>query len=71
MALYGGEDGLDFYRKLFKLYVPHLKEKGVFAVEIGVGQEEQVSAFMKDAGLDPAVITDLNGVKRVVYGIKM
>lgn len=71
MALYGGEDGLDFYRKLFKLYAPHLKEKGVFAVEIGVGQEEQVSAFMKDAGLDTAVITDLNGIKRVVYGIKM
>ncbi len=70
MALYGGEDGLTFYRKLFALYAPQLKENGIFAVEIGVGQEDAVAAFMKEAGLTPDVITDLNGIKRIVYGKK-
>lgn len=70
LALYGGADGLDFYRKLFALYTPQLKENGIFAVEIGVGQEDAVVAFMKEAGLAPDVITDLNGIKRIVYGKK-
>ena len=35
MALYGGEDGLDFYRQLFSLWKPRLKNGGIFAVEVG------------------------------------
>lgn len=71
MALYGGDDGLDFYRKLFKLWTPHLKENGFFAVEIGQGQERDVAGFMEEAGLVTSQIDDFNKITRVVYGRKV
>ncbi len=68
-ALYGGEDGLDFYRKLFVLWKPRLKNGGIFAVEVGDAQGGQVKKLMEEAGFTAEVITDLQGIGRVVCGI--
>lgn len=67
-ALYGGEDGLDFYRKLFILWKPRLKKDGFFAVEVGDKQSEQVKELMEQAGFTASVIPDLQGTGRVVFG---
>ena len=68
-ALYGGVDGLHFYRGLFPLWKKYLRENGVFAVEIGDGQEREVAELVEKEGFKPQFIYDLNGIARVVYFI--
>lgn len=70
IALFGGRDGLDFYRKLLAVYPQMLKSGGMFVVEIGVTQEEAVCGIFRENGLTPRVEKDLCGVYRVVYSIK-
>ncbi len=70
MALYGGEDGLDFYRVILAKWTHRLKQGGFFAVEIGMGQEEDVMRIFRDNGLTADCIKDYCGVYRVVYGTK-
>lgn len=67
-ALYGGEDGLDFYRGLIPIYVKKLAPDGMMAFEIGMGQEEDVCEIFGENGLDPKMKKDANGIIRVVYG---
>lgn len=69
-ALYGGEDGLDFYRRIPGVYLEKLKEGGLFAVEIGMGQGAAVAEIFGRYGLSPQFKEDLCGVKRVVYSLK-
>lgn len=69
-ALFGGEDGLDFYRKLIPIYAPRLFEGGMLAVEIGKGQEEDVCDIFRKSGLSPQTKLDANGIIRVVYAIR-
>lgn len=71
MALYGGGDGLDFYRALPGVYRPLIKEGGFLALEVGYTQAEAVAALVRGAGFH-AVETrrDLAGVARVVTGLK-
>ena len=70
MALYGGEDGLDFYRAILSRWSGKLKQNGFFAVEIGMGQEEDVMRIFRDNGLTADCIKDQCGIYRVVYGTK-
>ena len=69
LALDGGVDGLDFYRKIIKDAKNHLNEKGRLYFEIGYNQGESVSALMKDDFEDVEVIKDYGGNDRVVKGI--
>ena len=71
VAFDGDEDGLLFYRAIAKRWLPKLKNGGVCAVEVGIGQAAEVAAMFKAAGLTDLHITrDLGGVERVVSGIK-
>ena len=45
LALYGGTDGLDFYRRIQKTYAAHLKAGGYLLLEIGYRQEQAVRAL--------------------------
>ena len=47
MALYGGIDGLIFYKKICKLWKTTLKNYGWFAFEIGNTQKSQVETILK------------------------
>ena len=70
LALYGGEDGLDFYRRLIPLWVKKLKSGGLFAVEIGEEQGKAVSDIFKSVGLVPEIIKDYSGHDRIVSAVK-
>ena len=41
-ALDGGQDGLDFYRRLSRETGRYLSDNGVLLIEIGASQEEEV-----------------------------
>lgn len=69
MALDGGEDGLDFYRKIAEESVQYLKTGGRLLFEIGYDQGEAVSSLMKEHFAEVRVIQDLAGLDRVVSGV--
>ncbi len=46
LALYGGEDGLDFYRAIIKNYTSALMPGGYLCLEFGLGQEEAVCELL-------------------------
>lgn len=71
LALFGGKDGLDFYRIIFEKWKPLLKPKGIFAVETGDGQGEAVKSLMTAAGFEAQVFKDYGGISRVVLGEKI
>ncbi len=68
-ALFGGNDGLDFYRSITRIWKKTLKENGVIAYEIGMGQENDVCQILENNGFtDINTENDLCGITRVVYG---
>jgi len=70
-ALYGGEDGLDYYRKIIPESKRHLVKEGLLIFEIGFDQSIQVKNMMKDEGFkNIKTLKDLQGLDRVVLGIK-
>jgi release factor glutamine methyltransferase len=67
LALDGGRDGLDFYRRIFRELSDFLLPGGWFLGEIGVGQDQKILGI---AGQNPdlgefSVVADLAGIKRV------
>ena len=50
MALYGGEDGLDFYRSIARNFAPALKPGGYLAFEFGETQGDAVCAILEGNG---------------------
>lgn len=74
MALYGGEDGLDFYRSIAKNFSRALKPGGFLCFEFGMGQGDAVCQILEDN--DYAVlerVRDYNDRERAVlaqYGRK-
>jgi release factor glutamine methyltransferase len=69
MALDGGMDGLDFYRRILKDAAVHLNPKGWLLMEIGYDQADAVrSMFDEDRYEQVRVLKDLAGLDRVVCG---
>ncbi len=67
LALYGGTDGLDFYRAIIPLWMKTLAPDGVMLLEIGVGMAEDVKKIILDSGYHLENITrDLAGIERVI-----
>lgn len=70
-ALFGGEDGLDFYRSITENYVPLLTEDGALMAEIGIDEMLPVCEMFEAAGLkNVCAIKDYNDIPRVVMGFK-
>lgn len=70
-ALDGGEDGLDFYRRLTAVWKDRLVSGGLLAYEIGMGQQEDVTQILRQEGLEQIHWKeDLSGIVRVVAGRK-
>lgn len=68
-ALYGGEDGLDFYRKITENAISRLNSCGVLIFEIGYDQGDEVMDIMKRNGFKGIqLLRDLSGRPRVVFG---
>lgn len=69
IALDGGENGLDFYRKITREATEHLYSGGMLFFEIGYDQGEAVKLLMEEEGYEEVTVSqDLAGLDRVVYG---
>lgn len=67
MALDGGADGLDFYRRIAREAPARLTARGMLAVEAGDGQAAAVASLFEAAGLcGVEAVSDLYGHARVV-----
>ena len=64
LALDGGKDGLDIYRRILSEAGKYLTDKGCLMMEIGADQAEAVSAMCE--GMSAATHKDLAGLDRVV-----
>lgn len=71
LALDGGEDGLDFYRKIIADAHRYLAPKGLLAFEIGYDQGEALTVLLESAGYrNIEILKDLAGLDRVALGWK-
>lgn len=71
LALDGGKDGLDFYRRIIAESGEYLYGGGMLFLEIGYDQREDVSALMEEAGFgEIQAVKDYAGLDRVVYGTR-
>ncbi len=69
LALKGGKDGCDFYRRIVPLYAPKLKQGGMLAFEYDSSQAEIIEALMRNAGFENiTVFDDIGGVHRAING---
>jgi release factor glutamine methyltransferase len=70
-ALNGGEDGLDFYRRIFGNAHKFLKENGIIILEIGHDQADDMEKIAMNAGFkNVTFIKDYAGIKRIFIGRK-
>ena len=70
IALDGGADGLDFYRRIAEGAADHLNPGGAIFLEVGIHQAQPVLELVR-ANLpctQAGTVRDLNGIERVVFG---
>ena len=66
LALFAGEDGLDFYRRIAREAPARLAPQGWLCLEVGDGEAEAVAALLKTNFESVRILPDLNGLNRVV-----
>ena len=68
IALDGGSDGLDFYRRIISEASAYLKEDGVLILEIGFGQKGAMKKISENSGAFAMIesLKDYNGIDRVI-----
>lgn len=70
-ALYGGESGLEAYQRVMALIADRLVDKGIALIEIGQGQEADVTQMATQAALRlEEEFCDLAGIIRVLKFVK-
>ncbi len=71
LALDGGRDGLDAYRRLIPQSAVVLDEGGLLALEVGAGQAVAVSSLLRTSGfLTIWTARDLSGIERCVLATR-
>lgn len=71
LALFGGDDGLMFYREITRIWKNSLKSGGVLLFEAGIGQHKEIMKILKENDFcDISFTCDLAGIERVVMGRK-
>lgn len=70
-ALDGGEDGLDFYRRIFNESPNFLNKDGLLMLEIGYEQADDIKEMAINSGFrDINFKTDYSGIRRIFIGYK-
>lgn len=69
VALFGGEDGLKFYREIFADCQKVLKDKAFMAFEMGWNQRERMSQLVEKTlpGWKYEILKDMNGKDRMLF----
>jgi len=69
LALDGGMDGLDIYRRIAAEAPAHLKPGGFLYLEVGIGEAEPVLELVTShiECAQAGVFNDLNGIPRIVW----
>ena len=71
IALFGGIDGLDFYKRIIPDALKHLNDGGLLAFEAGHDQCEAIESLFNASGyVEVDHFCDLNGIPRFIYGKK-
>ena len=73
IALFGGIDGFNYYRKIIKKGPYYLKKSGFIALEVGTNQSKIVEELiLKENGFnqDIEIIKDYLGIERVVIAYR-
>lgn len=69
LALDGGEDGLNFYRRIISDAPKFLRDGGILAVEVGINQSAAVKKLFDAEGfVDAKIFRDLAEIERIVVG---
>ena len=67
LALNGGADGLDFYRKIFEASERFLCQQGALLVEFGLGQHCELDQMIRNCGFQSvSFVKDLSSIDRVL-----
>ncbi len=69
IALYGGEDGIDFYRRILKSASKVLNKKNLIAFETGEDEHQEIIKLVKEYFPEAKIITkkDLNNLERYIF----
>ena len=67
-ALDGGEDGLDFYRRIAKEAPKKLKKGGMLLLECGMGQAQEIVKLLQKFEY-AMIMRDLEGVERYIRAV--
>ncbi len=68
-ALFGGDDGLFFYREITKIWKCALRPGGILAFEVGINEDEAVAEILRQNGfVNIGAKNDLIGIPRVIFG---
>lgn len=70
LALDGGDDGLDFYRKIAMNAPKFLKDNGLIYLEFGIGQGKEIEKMMSEWFEDIQIVKDYSGLDRYIKGKK-
>ncbi|NGQ95541.1 peptide chain release factor N(5)-glutamine methyltransferase [Brevibacillus sp. SYP-B805] len=73
LALDGGDDGLDCYRRICAELPRLLNEQALVGFEVGIHQARDVAALLMASGVisETAIVPDLAGIERVVMGLRI
>lgn len=67
IALDGGKDGYDFYRRIIKESPDYFNDEGILAFEVGHDQSRVIKDLLESSGFkDVEIHCDLSGIERVV-----
>lgn len=69
LALWGGEDGFSFYKRIVNEAPAFLREKGILLLETGYDQASAVGGMLGANGFSAKIIKDYSGIERVVEAV--
>lgn len=72
IALNGGRDGLEFYRRIIKEAPDYLKDNGILIMEMGFGQARAIENIFAESGNFKIfkIVKDYSNIERVIIAEK-